>query len=155
VKKPFFLLPVLLLCFSMMAQPPKGPANKGMIFGEKTTPEGAVNVDDLGAVLGTSPGTEIKVKGKVVAVCKVMGCWLKMQTSGGAVMIKMKDESFFVPLAVNGKTIIAKGIATIKETSVKTLRHYAEDAGSTKKQIAAIREPKKEITMEATGILVL
>ena len=35
------------------------------------------------------------------------------------------------------------------------LKHYAEDAGKSKEEIAAITEPKKEITMQAKGILVL
>jgi Domain of unknown function (DUF4920) len=155
MKRLFFLIPVLLLTFSMMAQPPKGPANKGMTFGEKTTVDGALNADELTTVLAAKPAREVKVKGKVVEVCKAMGCWLKMQTANGPMIIKMKDESFFVPLAVNGKTIVAKGAVTFKETSVEMLKHYAEDAGKTNEEIAAIKEPKKEITMEATGILVL
>ncbi|MEP7144161.1 MAG: DUF4920 domain-containing protein [Ferruginibacter sp.] len=155
MKKLFLLIPVLLLTFSVVAQPPKGPANKGMTFGAKTTAEGAVNAEDLATVLAGKPATEVKVKGKVVEVCKMMGCWLKMQTPNGTVMIKMKDESFFVPLTVNGKTIVALGTAAVKETSVEMLRHYAEDGGKTKEEIAAIKEPKKEMTMQATGILVL
>ena len=34
-------------------------------------------------------------------------------------------------------------------------KHYAEDAGKNKEEIDAIKEPKKEIVMQATGILVL
>jgi hypothetical protein len=70
-------------------------------------------------------------------------------------MIKMKDHAFLVPLSMNGKTIVVDGIATLKETSVEMQRHYAEDAGKSKEEIAAIKEPKKEITMQAKGILVL
>ena len=67
----------------------------------------------------------------------------------------MKDHKFMVPLSRNGKTIVADGIATLKETSVEMLRHYAEDAGKSKQESEAIKEPKKEITMQAKGILVL
>jgi hypothetical protein len=70
-------------------------------------------------------------------------------------MIKMKDHAFLVPLIMNGKTIVAQGLATFKETSVDMLKHYAEDAGKTKEEIAKITEPKKEISMLANGILVL
>jgi hypothetical protein len=56
---------------------------------------------------------------------------------------------------MNGKTIVAQGLATFKETSVDMLKHYAEDAGKTKEEIAKITEPKKEISMLANGILVL
>jgi hypothetical protein len=67
----------------------------------------------------------------------------------------MKDHSFFVPVSMNGKTIVADGTATLKETSVEMLRHYAEDGGKSKEEIAAIKEPKKEIVLQAKGILVL
>jgi hypothetical protein len=34
-------------------------------------------------------------------------------------------------------------------------KHYAEDAGKSKEEIEAIKEPKKEIVLQAKGILVL
>lgn len=155
MRKLILLIPVLLTSFLLMAQPPKGPANKGMTFGAKTTAEGAVTADELTKMLASKTETAIKVKGTVAEVCKAEGCWLKMQTANGPMLIKMKDHSFMVPLAVNGQSIVAEGIATFKETSVEMLRHYAEDAGKTKEEIAAITEPKKEITIQATGILIL
>lgn len=148
-------MPAMLLVFSLMAQPPKGPADKGMTFGEKTTLDGAVNADELTTILKDKQTAEIKIKGKVIEVCKMEGCWLKMETSSGPMMIRMKDHSFMVPLAMNGKTIIARGTAAFKETSVEMQKHYAEDAGKSKEEIEAIQDPRKEITMEATGILVL
>lgn len=154
MKKLFLLIPALMLGLLLIAQPPKGPATAGMTFGDKTTAEGAVSPEQVAMLVAAKPA-EVKVKGKVTDVCKMMGCWLKMETTNGTVMIKMKEESFFVPLSITGKTVVAKGIAAIKETSVKSLRHYAEDAGKTKEEVNAIKEPKTEITMEATGILVL
>ncbi len=155
MKKLLLFIPIFLLFISVMAQPPAGPADKGMVFGEKTTFDGAVNADDLTALSVNESLTELKVKGRVVEVCKAEGCWLKMQTSNGPMMIKMKDHAFLVPLIMNGKTIVAQGLATFKETSVDMLKHYAEDAGKSKEEIAAIKEPKKEMSMQASGILVL
>lgn len=155
MKKLLFLIPALLFGFVLMAQPPEGDANTGMVFGKTTTAEGAIPVSELPAKLEGSKPAEVKVTGKVKEVCKAEGCWLKMETANGAMMIKMKDHSFLVPLSMNGKTIVVDGIATLKETSVEMQRHYAEDAGKTKAEIAAIKEPKKEITMQAKGILVL
>lgn len=156
MKKLFAFIPALLIGLSLMAQPPKGDANAGMTFGEKTTAEGAIAASELAAKLtGTKPAG-VKVTGKVTEVCKAEGCWLRMETANGATMlIKMKDHAFLVPLSMNGKTIVADGEATLKETSVEMLKHYAEDAGKSKAEIDAIKEPKKEITMQAKGILVL
>jgi len=156
MKKLMVIIPALLLTFTLMAQPPEGPAKKGMIFGEKTTAEGAVASNELVTKLKSAEPAEVKVTGKVVEVCKAEGCWLRMETAnGGSMMIKMKDHAFLVPLAMNGQTIVAEGTAILKETSVEMLRHYAEDAGKSKEEIAKIKEPKKEVTIQAKGILVL
>jgi hypothetical protein len=155
MKKILLLIPVLIISFLVMAQPPKGPAKKGMTFGVKTTKAGAIAANELPAFLGDKTTADVKVKGKVVEVCKAEGCWIKMETAAGPMLIKMKDHSFMVPLAMNGKTIVADGTATFKETTVEMLRHYAEDAGKSKEEIEAIKEPKKEIILQAKGILVL
>lgn len=155
MKKLFLLIPVLLIATVLTAQPPKGDANSGMTFGKTTTAEGAIPVAELPAKLNGKESVDVKVSGKVSEVCKAEGCWLKMETANGAMMIKMKDHSFLVPLSMNGKNIVVDGIATLKETSVEMLKHYAEDAGKSKEEIAAIKEPKREITMQAKGILVL
>ncbi len=155
MKKLLLLIPCLMLAFTLMAQPPEGEANAGMVFGKKTTAKGAIAVNELASKLKGAEPLEVKVTGKVKEVCKAEGCWLKMETADGAMMIKMIDHAFLVPLSMNGKTIVVDGTATLKETSVDMLKHYAEDAGKSKEEIDAIKDPKKEITMQAKGILVL
>lgn len=141
------------------AQPPNVPANSGTTFGKKITDENAITVTQLMNIvnLNERPNkiTEVKVKGIVNSVCEEMGCWLTIKSTDGNMMVKMKDHSFFVPLAINGKEVVIEGIAQEKITSVEQLKHYAKDAGKTEEEIAKITEPKKEITIEAKGILVL
>jgi Domain of unknown function (DUF4920) len=155
MKKVMLFAGVLFTVVTVMAQPPKGAAKKGMTFGAKTTVAGAVAANELPTVLAGKESVDVKVKGKVVEVCKAEGCWIRMETASGPMLIKMKDHAFMVPLSMNGKTIVADGTATLKETSVETLKHYAEDAGKSKEEIDAIKEPKKEIILQAKGILVL
>jgi ABC-type Na+ efflux pump permease subunit len=155
MKKIVLLVAVVFTAVSLLAQPPKGPAKKGMTFGTKTTAEGAVAANELNTVLADKTTADVKIKGKVVEVCKAEGCWIRMETASGPMLIKMKDHSFTVPLALNGKTIVADGTAEVKETSVEMQKHYAEDAGKSKEEIEAIKEPKKEIVLQAKGILVL
>jgi len=155
MKKLLISLPSLLLACTLMAQPPEGDANPGMTFGAKTSADGAIAATELTAKLQSTASVDVKVTGKVKEVCKAEGCWLRMETADGTMLIKMKDHAFLVPLSMNGKTIVADGTVTLKETSVEMLKHYAEDAGKSKAEIDAIKEPKKEITMQAKGILVL
>lgn len=139
------------------AQPPSVPADKGAHFGAKTTADDAITVEQLSSIMQSRQGkkTEIKLKGTVTEVCEAMGCWIKIKSQDGNMMVKMKDESFFVPLALVGKEVVINGIAEEKVTSVEQLKHYAEDANKSKEEIDAIKEPKKEIIVQAKGVLVL
>ena len=154
MKKISFLLVVIIFALQANAQPPKVDAQKGMIFGKQTADVPVVEVDKMPALVVGEPQL-VKVKGKVIDVCKAEGCWLKMETAKGPMMIKMKDHAFLVPVSLEGKTIVAEGMASVSETSVAMLRHYAEDAGKSKEEIDAIKAPKTEMKLDATGILVL
>ncbi len=149
----FFI--AFISCLITIAQAPKGLAKKGMTFGEKINAVGAVDVNDISEKINVAKETEVKVKGKVVEVCAQMGCWFKMETSNGKVIVKMKEHAFFVPVDLNGKEIVVDGTAKMTLTPVSELKHYAEDAGKTKEEIASIKEPKKEIVVNAKGVLVL
>ena len=68
-------------------------------------------------------------------------------------MVRFKDYGFFVPLDASGEVLI-HGKAFISETSVDDLRHYAEDAGASDDEIAAITTPKTSYNFEADGVLI-
>src|SRR5689334_1126586 len=106
-RKKIMILPALLFAGFLMAQPPREPADQGMTFGQKTTADGAIAANDLAGKLKGAEPAEVKVTGKVVEVCKAEGCWLRMETASGPMLIKMKDHAFLVPLSMNGKTIVA------------------------------------------------
>lgn len=154
MKKISLFLVSIFFVGSLMAQPPEGPANKGMTFGETITKKGAISSNKLVKKLNEANDIQVKVKGEVVQVCAAEGCWLRMKTKDGNILVKMKDHKFLVPLSMNGKTIVAKGVAMKKVTTVEMLKHYAEDAGKTKEEIDAITQPKEEIVVQATGIIV-
>jgi hypothetical protein len=131
-------------------------AKPGVVYGSFSdkgmTP---VSVNDLEKKIGDAK-YEGQVKGKVVEVCKAMGCWAKLERADGStVMIKVKDHEFAMPLDIVGKTVVAEGVAEIKETSVSMLKHYAEDAGKSKEEIAKIKEPKKEVLINVKGVKVV
>ena len=69
------------------------------------------------------------------------------------VMIRFKDYGFFIPLNSDGKEVIVEGKAFVRETSVDELKHYAEDLGKSKEEIAKITEPERTLSFEAIGVL--
>lgn len=143
--------------FMVNAQPPAGDANPGDQYGEKITAENAVPIADVVAKLNTSKDpVSAKVTAKVLDVCPKKGCWLKLELENGeTATVKMKDYAFFLPVAAKGKTVVIDGELELKTTSVSELRHYAEDAKKSKEEIAKITEPKKEVRVEAKGIVVV
>jgi hypothetical protein len=67
--------------------------------------------------------------------------------------VTFKDYGFFVPKDSKGKEVVIEGIAMRKVTPVDELRHYAEDAGKSPEEVAAITEPVQELAFEAVGVL--
>lgn len=130
-------------------------AQPGVIYGSYSEKGNAILVDQLDEKLSDNK-YEGKIQGKVVEVCKAMGCWAKIQKADGStVMIKVKDHEFAMPEDIVGKIVIAEGKAELKETSVSMLKHYAEDAGKSDEEIAKITEPKKEVLMTIKGVKVV
>jgi hypothetical protein len=70
-------------------------------------------------------------------------------------LVRAKDHAFLMPENIVGKTVLIEGNATVKEVSEEMRKHYAEDAGKSKEEIAKITEPKKEIVFQAVGVKVL
>ncbi len=139
----------------LLAQPPAGKALKGDNYGAKVNPQNAENATVLTKVLSAPDTLNVKVKGKVTDVCSAKGCWMTVQVNDSTeAFVKMKDYGFFVPMALKGKMVVVEGVTFRKITSVADQKHYAEDAGKSEKEIAAITQPKKEIRIMASGIVV-
>jgi len=152
---------ILTIAFSLIviicaAQPPKGPVTPGTTFGAAVTATGAVAVADLPNLLKDEQSHTVKVSGVVTDVCPKKGCWISLQTPDNTkVFVKMKDYGFFVPVELKGKTIVMEAEAKTVKTSVDELKHYAEDAKKSKEEIDAITEPKEEIRLTASGIVIV
>lgn len=132
------------------------PSAKGVTYGEAITAKGALPVSKLESKMKGAETMNAKVSGKVVEVCIKKGCFMKLETAGGeAMMVKFKDYGFFVPADLKGKNVVVEGIAKQEVMSVERQKHYAEDAKKSKEEIAKITEPKKQVTFEAKGVVVL
>jgi len=155
--KKLLLLVVAATTLSLaQAQPPKGPAKPGTVYGAQTTAAGAIDIAQLPGQLAKQDSFQTKVIAQVIDVCPKKGCWMELRINDSTTaFVKMKDYGFFVPLDIKGKTIVFDGEAKLINTSVDELRHYAADAKKSKAEIEAITEPKKEIRLLASGILVM
>jgi hypothetical protein len=155
--KNLLICAALLCSFSLAkAQPPKGPANPGTVYGANISGDNALPIAELPAMLAKKDSIYTTITGKVLDVCPKKGCWMNIQVNDSTTaFVKMKGYAFFVPMDMVGKTVVLEGEAKLKTTSVAELRHYAEDAKKPQAEIDAITQPKKEIRLLATGIKVV
>ena len=140
----------LLLCLSLAFQ-----AQAQEKFGKKINEKSAIEASRLPAKMGDKESMNTKVTGTVESVCQAKGCWMKLKMDNGETMrVTFKDYGFFVPKDIAGKTVVVEGLAQKKTTPVSELRHYAEDAGKSKAEIAQITDPKDELAFVANGVIV-
>ncbi|QJD78797.1 DUF4920 domain-containing protein [Spirosoma rhododendri] len=143
------ILTLLLLSVSLAGY------SQSSYHGKKITDSGAIPATQLAAKMGDKAKMTTKVEGTVEDVCKMKGCWMKVNTGDGQTMrVMFKDYGFFVPKDIVGKKVVMEGVAETTETSVDELRHYAEDAGKSKAEIAKITKPEKALTFMADGVIV-
>lgn len=127
------------------------------VYGDSTvTAEGAISPPEFLAEMMGKDSMDAKLKAVVTEACTRKGCWMKLDMGNGKEMrVRFKDYGFFVPTeGMAGKHIVVQGRAYTDTTSVEDLRHYAEDAGKSEDEIAAINEPEIETTFEANGVIV-
>jgi hypothetical protein len=116
----------------------------------------AITTDDLVMLMKNSEPQVVTVKGRIISVCQKKGCWMKLETSSGELLhVTFKDYGFFMPKDLSGKEVVMEGKAWVNVTPVDELKHYAEDEGKSKKEIAKITQPKKEVRFEAKGVVIL
>lgn len=126
-------------------------------FGEKITDENVVSKEELQekyAALQPGDSVAVKFKSDVKSVCQSKGCWMRMDLGEEEAMVKFKEYAFFMPKDIAGQEVIVDGYAFVEEMSVDEQRHYAEDAGKTPEEVAAITEPKRTLSFMSSGVLI-
>ena len=159
MKKIQFLILILtgfsawIACQSVTSKP-------GDSFGAGVTnPESALSLAEVSTQLDSLNSVTVVMRAKVSEVCQAKGCWMNLVNASESAQVEMfvqfKDYGFFMPKDLAGKEVIVEGKAYKESTTVEELRHYAEDAGKTAEEIAAITEPQMEKKFLATGVVIV
>ena len=95
------------------------------------------------------------IEGQIIDVCPKKGCWMNVKIDQDTVFVKFRDYSFFVPNSgIQGKKVFMSGDIFRDTISIERLRHYAEDAKKSKKEILAITQPEYKINMIADAVAI-
>jgi predicted AlkP superfamily phosphohydrolase/phosphomutase len=155
MKKILLSIMILVAVAANAQDKEKVQAAKGVVYGVVAEDDKAIAVDDINSKLVNNQ-YEGQIKARVVEVCKAEGCWIKVQRKDGApMMVRAKDHKFLLPENIVGKTVLIEGNATVKETTEEMRKHYAEDAGKSKEEIAKIKGSEKDVQFAAKGVKVL
>lgn len=148
MKKNILLLTLLVFgAFTINAQ---------SFFGEKIDNSELQSMGDIYKELQKKETINTKIEGTIVDVCSVKGCWMNISDGEGHdFFVKFKDYGFFMPKDAAGQKVVARGMAYIERVSVDELRHYAEDAGKNKEEIAKITASELSYHFLADGIILM
>jgi hypothetical protein len=62
--------------------------------------------------LGDRPAATVLIESTVAKACEQRGCWIELQSPSSKLHITFKDEAFFVPVTLVGKTVLVEGQLT-------------------------------------------
>jgi hypothetical protein len=103
-------------------------------------------------------GKTVQVKGKITAVCQMMGCWMDLTNDAGQrVHISVEDGVIVFPKDSIGKTAIAEGKFTktvlTREQAVARAKEEAADRG-VKFDPAKVKSGTTIYQIEGTGAVI-
>ena len=125
------------------------------LYGDGFETDSILSLDQFSEkIINFGDTLQLTLKGNIKDVCSKKGCWMTLSMPNETdMMVRFKDYGFFVPLDASGEVIV-NGKAFFSETSIEDLRHYAEDAGASAEDIAAIVSSKVSYNFEADGVLI-
>jgi hypothetical protein len=148
------LLFAAMLAVGCTFNAPDSQAQTVRSYGAAITTVDAIGTADLMRSLSIADSVAATVKCEIITSCTKKGCWMTVKLpDGGDMMVRFLDYGFFVPTqGLEGKQCVMKGWATKETVDVATLRHYAEDAGKSKEEIAKITEAETNLMFLAEGV---
>ena len=118
------------------------------------------SVDKIASAPASYAGKTIQVKGKIIEVCQMMGCWMNLADpeTGKLLKIKVNDGDIVFPKDSIGKLAIAEGklvkIELTREQAIAKARHEAEEQGR-KFNPASVKSGATIYQIQGTGALIL
>jgi uncharacterized protein DUF4920 len=78
-------------------------------YGAPLTLKNPLTLEAAVQSLGERPAADVLVQSTVAKVCEQRGCWIALQSASSKMHVTFKDEAFFVPSTLIGKTVLVEG----------------------------------------------
>jgi len=145
------LLSAVLLSVSVLAA-------TDLQLGKPLTVKEPMSLATLMAKPADYVGKTVQVKGKIVEVCEMMGCWMDLvNDEGQKLRIKVNDGEIVFPKDASGKMAVAEGalkkIELSKEQAIASAKHEAEEQNR-KFDPAKVKGPVTTYQIQGTGAVI-
>ena len=118
-------------------------------YGAPITLKHPVSLDEAVKQLGARNAADVLVESTVEKVCEVRGCWIGLRSASGEIHVTFKDEAFFVPMTLMGKTVLAQGrLSKVQMTLDETRRYVKHNGGDP----AKVSQPGVRYEIVADGL---
>ena len=81
-------------------------------YGAPLTMKNPLTLEAAVQQLGDRATANVLVESTVAKVCEQRGCWLALKSAASQLHVTFKDEAFFVPATLVGKTVLVEGKLT-------------------------------------------
>ena len=122
-------------------------------YGEKISTDNVIEYDTF--IENSKIVSKSKIEGTILSSCPKKGCWMQVKVDSDTIQVTFKDYGFFVPkTGLKNKKTILEGYPKQDTISIKMLKHFAEDAGKSQKEIDKITKPEYKISFIADGVII-
>ena len=122
-------------------------------YGEKISTDNVIDYDTF--IENSKIVSKSKIEGAILSSCPKKGCWMQVKIDSDTIQVTFKDYGFFVPkTGLKNKKTILEGYPKQDTISIKMLKHFAEDAEKSQKEIDKITKPEYKISFIADGVII-
>ena len=122
-------------------------------YGKKISTDNVIDYDTF--IENSKIVSKSKIEGTILSSCPKKGCWMQVKIDSDTIQVTFKDYGFFVPkTGLENKKTILEGYPKQDTISIKMLKHFAEDAGKSQKEIDKITKPEYKISFIADGVII-
>jgi hypothetical protein len=146
------LFSAVLLCASLLAA-------ADLKLGKPLTVKEPMSLATLMAKPSDYVGKTVQVKGKIVEVCEMMGCWMDLvNDEGQKLRIKVNDGEIVFPKEASGKMAVAEGeLKKLELSKDQAIARAKEEADEKKRKFdpASVKGPMTIYQIQGTGAVIL
>jgi hypothetical protein len=118
-------------------------------YGAPLTLKNPMTLEAAIGALDSAAAAEVLVESKVDKVCEMKGCWLGLKSDTGRLHVTFRNEAFFVPSSLIGKTVRVEGRLSKTLLTLEQTREAVKAGGG---DPASVSEPRTYYELVATGL---